>query len=437
MRTTVFRQLLPVMLLLALVQGAASAQDRDEVRRVVRGGVVYEIQGVVWKCTGYDSSDDSFPPDGVITILSELENVGDNEEPIPITEIVNWAFNDQSNNVDTEVIHGVVISEGIKTIGQYAFNRCVNITHITLPSTIEFVGEGAFHCGDNLRWVDCRQVKPAWNNQLSNDDYISFFGPSDYLMNLKFTLLYMPSWWKIGGTNVILTDASGNRSCQEFHYSRNMDYCVPDGFTAAKCTVLQKLAADEGAYSVCLPYSLPVPQGAKAYSLRKRNDTDVCFSQITGNMEPFKPYLIVASENVALDCDSEQELLATEDAEARLTTDNANGVTIYGTLKRIGNTAAANGAYYVLQANNEWKKVTTQNSTVTVPPYRVFLTLDQAQSGNLHFSFYDAEDAITVPTASPIQAQDDRWNTIHGQQLDGQPTTKGVFIHNGRKVVVR
>ncbi len=40
-------------------------------------------------------------------------------------------------------------------------------------------------------------------------------------------------------------------------------------------------------------------------------------------------------------------------------------------------------------------------------------------------------------TASPIQTQDDRWNTIHGQQLNGQPKTKGVFIHNGRKIVVR
>ena len=420
------------MLLLALVQGAASAQ---EVNRVVRGGVVYEFQDEAWKCTGYDSTDDSFPANGEITILSELEISPDYD--VPVTEIVEWAFNDKDNNVNTVDIKGVVISEGIKTIGENAFNRCINITHITLPSTIENVGEGAFHCGDNLRWVDCRQVSRTWNNRLSYDDYIIFCGLYNYLMNLEFTLLYMPSWWVIGGTNVILTDANGNRSCQEFHYSRNMDYCVPDGFTAAKCTVLQKLAADEGAYSVCLPYSLPVPQGAKAYSLRKRNDTDVCFSQISGNMEPFKPYLIVASENVALDCNSEQELLATEAAEARLTTDKANGVTIHGTLKRIGNTAAANGAYYVLQANNEWKQVSTQNSNVTVPPFRVYLTLDQEQSGNLHFSFYDAEDAITVPTALPIQAQDDRWNTIHGQQLNGQPKTKGVFIHNGRKVVVR
>ncbi len=398
---------------------------------------MYEIpKGEVnWKCTGYDSTDDSFPQDGVITILSELEILPNYD--VPVTEIVEWAFNDKYNTVNTVDIKGVVIAEGIKVIGQFAFNSCINITHITLPSTIENVGEGAFHCGDNLRWVDCRQVSRTWNNQLSYDDYISYCGLSNYLMNLEFTLLYMPSWWTTPGTNIVLTDANGNRSCQEFHYSRNMDYCVPDGFTASKCTVFQKLAADEGAYSVCLPYSLPVPQGAKAYSLKKRNDTDVCFSQITGNMKPFKPYLIVASENVALDSNIEQELLTTEAAEARLTTDNANGVTIHGTLKRIGNTAAANGAYYVLQANNEWKQVSTQNSNVTVPPFRVYLTLDQAQSGNLHFSFYDAEDAITVPTASPIQAQDDRWNTIHGQQLNGQPKTKGVFIHNGRKIVVR
>ena len=428
MRTTVIRHLLPVMLLLALVQGAASAQDRDEIRRVVRGGVVYEFQGETWKCTGYDSTDDSFPADGVITILSALEILPDYDDPVPVTEIVNWAFNDEQNNVNTVDIKGVVISEGI--------NRCINITHITLPSTIENVGEGAFHCGDNLRWIDCRQVSRTWNNQLSCDDYISFFGLSNYLMNLEFTLLYMPSWWTTPGTNIIITDTNGNRSCQEFHYSRNMDYCVPDGFTASKCTVLQKLAADEGAYSVCLPYSLPIPQGAKAYSLKKRNDTDVCFSQITGEMEPFKPYLIVASENVALDCNSERELLTTEAAEAQLTTNTANGVTIHGTLKRIGNTAAANGAYYVLQANNEWK-VVAKNTTVTVPPYRAYLTLDQAQSGNLHFGFYDAEDAITIPTASPIQAQDDRWSTLNGQNLNGQPTAKGVFIHNGRKVVIR
>lgn len=423
------------MLLLALVQGAASAQ---EVNRVVREGVVYELMGPsnnkVWKCSGYDSSDDSFPSSGMITILSELKDVGDHEEPIPITEIVEWAFNDQDNNVNTVDIKGVVISEGIKTIGQFAFNRCINITDITLPSTIEYVGEGAFHCGDNLRWVDCRKVSRTWNNQLSNDDYISYYGLYDYLMDLEFTLLYMPSWWTTDGTNIVITNG-GNRTCKEFYYSRNMDYCVPDGFTAEKISVYEKLAADEGAYSVCLPYSWPVPDGAKAYKLKRRDDNDVYFSRITGDMEPFKPYLIIATEDIKFNCDSERELLTTEAAEGQLTTNTANGVTIHGTLKRIGNTEAAEGAYYVLQANNEWKLVAT-NTTVTVPPYRAFLTLNQSQPTNFSIGFSDETDAISMTTAV-TETQDDRWNTLSGQQLNGQPTANGVFIHNGRKVVVR
>ena len=424
-----------MMLLLTFVQGAASAQDRDEVRRVVRGGVVYEIQGEVWKCTGFDFTDGSFPADGVITILSKLDNLPNYGDPVPVTEIVNSAFNKTGN----QVIHGVNIKNGITTIGQDAFSGCVNITHITLPRSIEKVGMGALCCGDNLRWVDCLEVTDKWDVQLLEES-IREFGITDYLMKLDFTLLYMPQWWTTGGTNIIITDANENRSCQKFHYSRNMDYCVPYGFTAEKITVPddQKLAADdEGAYSVCLPYSLPVPDGAKAYSLRKRNDTYVYFGLISGDMKPFKPYLIVATKNVALDCDSEQDLLTTEAAEAQLSTNTANGVTIHGTLRRIGNTAAAEGAYYVLQANNEWKKVAA-NTSVTVPPYRAFLTLDQTQSGNFSIGFSDETDDISTPTAIPVaETQDDRWNTLSGQQLNGRPTANGVFIHNGLKVVIR
>ena len=269
MRTAGFRYLTSVMLLLAIVQGAAFAQV--EVKKVVKDGVVYEFDGSDWKCTGYDRSDPNFPPNGVITILSEIEvEMPGFDEPLSktIKEITASAFNDKSHDVDNEDIRGVMISEGIEVIGQYAFNRCVNITGITLPSTIKEVGMGAFHCGDGLRWVDCRRVNDAWNNQLSNDYEVMYYGLADYLMNLEFTLIYMPSWWRTADRNIVIAgDANGgNLSCEEFYFSRNMDYCVPYSFTASKITVKEKLGADaNGAYSVCLPYSLPVPQGAKAY----------------------------------------------------------------------------------------------------------------------------------------------------------------------------
>lgn len=436
MRTTVLRHLLPMMLLLAFAQGAAYAQDR-----LIRGGVIYEFvqagDNSAWKCTGYDSSDPSFPTDGVITILSELENVGEHDEPIPVTEIVEWAFNDKNNNVDTEDIHGVVIAEGIKVIGEYAFHRCIGITHLTLPSTIEYVGEGALHCGDGLRWVDCRQVGQTWNQQLSTDDYISIFGVSDYLMNLEYALLYMPSWWTKGETNVVITGASSGSSCQEWHYSRNMDYCIPDGFTAEKITVRQKLAADDGAYSVCLPYSLPIPQGAKAYSLMKRDDTDVCFSQISGDMHPFKPYLIVASEEVTLDCGEQREILTTEAAEALLTSDQANRVTLRGTFRRINYDVASAGSFYVLQSENLWKRVGGGYTHVGVSPFRVYLTLDASGAASVQTTLIDGTDAIALPVAPQAAAHaKNAWHTLQGQRLSAAPSQPGIYIHQGKKVVI-
>lgn len=440
MRTAGFRYLTSVMLLLAIVQGAAFAQG--EINRVVKNGVVYEYDNSDWKCTGYDRSDPNFPPDGVITILSDIEvEMPGFDEPvsITITEIAASAFNDESHPVDNKDIRGVIISEGIEVIGQDAFNRCVNITNITLPTTIKKVGTGAFHCGDGLRWVDCRLVNSTWNKQLGYDDEVMYYGLANYLMNLEFTLIYMPSWWKTAGRNIVIAgDATGgNLSCQDFYFSRNMDYCVPFGFTAGKVTVKEMLRADaDGAYSVCLPYSLPVPQGAKAYSLKRKAENDVFFGLVTGDMEACKPYLIMAPDmDIALDCKDERVLPTTVDAVAQSTT--ASTVTIHGTLQRISTANAAENDYYVLQANNEWKLV-SGSSTVTVPPYRAYLTLDNTQSASINIGFSDETDGISSPESTfPTDSSPDDWWTLDGRKLDGPPAVKGIYINGARKVVVR
>ena len=36
-----------------------------------------------------------------------------------------------------------------------------------------------------------------------------------------------------------------------------------------------------------------------------------------------------------------------------------------------------------------------------------------------------------------VRFDSDTWYDINGRRLNGQPTTKGVYIHNGRKEVVK
>lgn len=115
----------------------------------------------------------------------------------------------------------------------------------------------------------------------------------------------------------------------------------------------------------------------------------------------------------------------------------ASTVTIHGTLQRISTANAAEKDYYVLQANNEWKLV-SGSSTVTVPPYRAYLTLDNTQSASVNIGFSDETDGISSPESTfPTDSSPDDWWTLDGRKLDSRPAVKGIYINGTRKIVVK
>ncbi len=420
------------LLLLVFAQGAALAQ----VSRVVDGGVVYEPDSDPddwdWTITGIVPDDPSFPADGIITLKSsiEVDVFGDgNKEDVFVTEITNRAFNNQN------AIKGVTIEEGIEVIGEEAFNGCANLTGLVLPSTIENVGRNAFGW---LRWVDCRNVKEEnWSQDLlAPYDVMS---PED-LGDYNLTLYYMPSWCNKDNynyTNAVLTDGEGNLTCPEFNFSRNMDYCVPYAFTAYKVTIDPEFEQDPYAYSVCLPFSMPVPTDAKVYELRQNDNLDVYFGLISGDMAAYTPYLIVAETGYVEVCFERETLIpTTEDAASKLSSKTVSDVTIHGTFKRINNEEAAGNKYYVLQNENKWKLV-GPNTAVGVPPFRTYLTLSGSQPANFQIGFEDATEGIHLTEITEDHHGADAWYTLHGQRLSSSPSTSGIYIHGDKKTMVR
>ena len=203
------------LLLLVSAQGAVMAQTTQ----VVDGGVVYQYDFGDWVITGINPVDDTFPTNGIITLKSsiEVDVFGDgNKVDVDVTEIVNQAFQGQT------AIKGVTIQEGLQTIGQDAFDGCTNLPYLVLPSTITTVGSNAF--GRDMRWVDCRIVKEEnWSDDLLNPFEVKI---PDELGSSDYTLYYMPDWCDKSNynyPNAVLTDDSGNRTCAEFRFSRNMD----------------------------------------------------------------------------------------------------------------------------------------------------------------------------------------------------------------------
>ena len=75
-----------------------------------------------------------------------------------------------------------------------------------------------------------------------------------------------------------------------------------------------------------------------------------------------------------------------------------------------------------------------------IPPYRAYLGYTNIieQNANARFMFYidDIPQGITTGELLPQNKnQSDEWYDLSGRKLNGKPTKKGVYIHNGRAVV--
>ncbi len=429
--------LTPALSLLALVLAQRPAVGQ-EVKSIVENGVVYQKVNDAWTITG--ASSEGFPTDGIITLQSSIEydpfGNGEYVMSYDVTSVADKAFQGNSN------IKGVTIQEGITSIGSDAFDGCSALPSLTLPSTITSLGKNAFGRGDNLRWVDCRRVTAMADSEwLGNPDHTP-----DWLGLLDHALLYMPKGCtkdNYGNTNVVFTDNDEVRTCTHFHFPRNKDYCVPWDFTADKVSAYPSLAKDDWAYSVCLPYGQPLPEGASFYTLKSRGADgkmdDVCFEQTDGPLEAGVPYLVVVSDVAELTLQHQGTISIpdTEGAEALLQTVSVNGVTLHGTFRRINYDEASAGNFYVLQTGNLWKRVGGGYTQVGVPPFRTYLTFDDTEASSVYIGLIDDSDTITLPVASPANdSAANAWHTLQGQRLPSVPSQPGIYIHQGKIMVV-
>ena len=86
------------------------------------------------------------------------------------------------------------------------------------------------------------------------------------------------------------------------------------------------------------------------------------------------------------------------------------------------------------------------NNTV-IPKDRAYLALPKDISGhakliNIVFDNWENEitgivDASLNDNGKMTNDNNDTWYTLDGRKLDGKPTTKGIYIHNGRKEVIK
>ena len=110
-----------------------------------------------------------------------------------------------------------------------------------------------------------------------------------------------------------------------------------------------------------------------------------------------------------------------------------DGYTFNGTFTGMTNEDAQ--GKYVLQSNNKWGKVTAEDSETFIPPFRAFIEgpIDGASqlSGSIDGSATGIKYIRTQNTDGTEQYFD-----LSGRRI-AKPTTKGIYIRNGKKEVLK
>ena len=229
-------------------------------------------------------------------------------------------------------------------------------------------------------------------------------------------------------------------TCDDFRLTDGQSLPIGLDFTATKATYDRTLAA--GKATLCLPYELPV-QGFRAYTLADRQEsrTAVHFKEVNGTLGAYRPYLLVADAPARLDGENLQVK-----ADRSSIVLSAGNYYFKGAVHDVVNWWLTSDHAYILQADGQFHKVTSDNPSVTVPAYRAYISYNSHEGAKPLSIVFDGETTGIYGTTDDTTdgAADGAVYNLQGQRVADRlddsvrrqiPT--GVYIVNGRKVIVK
>ena len=347
------------------------------------------------------------------------------DDLIQIGDISGW-FRNHTGVIDFDALQYTSI-DSLRTADVAPLTQ---LRSVTLPATITGVGQDAFKNASGLRYVDLSQCA----------DYAPTLAAEGGVRSLGIgenTLTYVPAEYGETADVNVAVGHEGNFHTPTFRLVDGLDYCVPYAVTADKVENTRILGRSDAPYTVCLPYSLDVPDGAKVYQLSGRSDNELIFAQHTGKMQALQPYLIWTEFEYALLNYNGETLLPASGGTTYGGQQQSPGFVMRGTLNAIGNLDAVELGAYVLNDDAKWHPVLSDSeahSAVTIPAFRCYL-LQRRQGAYAPIGMV-LEDTDGIERLRTIDTDGtERVYDLQGRRVS--ESTKGIVIKNGKKVVIK
>ena len=203
-------------------------------------------------------------------------------------------------------------------------------------------------------------------------------------------------------------------------------------------------------YTLCLPFGVDLSADgplkgvtAKTLSSVTNNGTTltVTFGEAVTTLEAGKPYIVRLPEDATVDI--VEPLLENVVINSTLTNVTVSGATFKGTYMPVTLTAPDKKKLF-LQDNKLYYPATD----ATIKAFRAYIELDAevpdaVGAPNIVLNFDGDSNATGIVSAEAnsslftLHSSLSEWYTLDGHELSGKPAQKGVYIHNGRKEVVK
>ena len=284
----------------------------------------------------------------------------------------------------------------------------------------------------------------------------------------KRTIIYLPQAKATPALNTVV-----GKECVELQLTDSVDFCPPYHFHADKVGYDREfILADNGdgtwsdkAYTVCLPFDIDLSDRSADLTLWTlayiKNGKEMVFTKTVPYIEAGMPYMIVMHQG-------EMKL---QTSDVMLTGTPAEGVRVYdwdnkeqplgwwrGTLAKIESADAAAVMAYALQSVGDFRRIRPDTPWAWWGAFRSMYCPDELPGtnkftinrgsfgglgGNAPDIFFtgDADipdDGTGIRTMDNGQwIMDNCWYAPDGRKLSGKPTHPGVYLYNGKKIIIK
>ena len=396
---------------------------------IINEGVTTIGQGAFYGCSGLSS----------VTIPSSVTSIGYD------------AFRSCTS------LSSVTICSGVTTIGQNAFENCTSLSSVTIPSSVTSIGQSAFE--------DCTSLSSItiYAPPLATYDNRAFY------LNASDRKIYVYSDfvddYKAGWPNYANDiEAIPNATISALSLADNTDntsaIAGSDGKLADVTLEGRTLYKDGKWNTLCLPFALNATRTAELLenpeALMTLKSTSfeggtltLTFEDATA-IEAGKPYIVKWTRAADYTDDNTHNLYAPTFPYVPITQSTASIKTQYidfvGSYSPVSLEANDNTVLYLGADNTLYYP----SAAMTIGSCRAYfqlkgdLTAADPTSGDsgpqtirafvLNFG---EETGLETVNGSGLMVHGSGWFTLDGRRLSGQPTQRGIYLHNGRKLLIK